>query len=77
MNSLNLPFQHKEKQVDTLMVLHSVQDVIAVLPTGYRKQGTGRVQSVSSTRGSKHGVHDREIIQKMGYNLCESGAKNG
>ena len=52
MHSLNLPFQLNEKQVETLM--HSVQDAIAVLPAGYGKEGTGRVKSVSCSRGSKH-----------------------
>ena len=37
MNSLNLPFKLKAKQVDTLRALYSGQDVIAVLPTGYGK----------------------------------------
>ena len=42
MNSHNLPFQLKEKQVGTLMVLHSGQDAIAVFSTAYEKQGTER-----------------------------------
>ena len=66
-NSLDSSFQLKENQVETLLALHSVQDVMAVLPTWIREESNLSAPPLDQKIES----HDQEKLPKMAYNLSE------